>query len=122
MKRLNLTSQVQRFVQWTKLSVQIPTSCPAILGGHPVLKKTSRSPPRQRCMAGESTHPSAALSHTRHCRGKIHGSSNRPVLSNMHEIEVFIISNGQRPVSVKSQNTRINEGVIKNPALNHFCS
>lgn len=42
--------------------------------------------------------------------------------SNMHEIKVFVISTGQRPVSVKSQNTTINEVVIKNPALNHCCS
>ena len=77
---------------------------------------------------GGSTWPGRAptqpqpLHLTRRCSGKIHGSRNRPVLSNMHEIKVFIISNGQRPVGVKSQDTRVNKGVIKNPALNHCCS
>ena len=62
---LNLTARVPRSVQWTKLSVYILTSYPAMLGiGHPEMIKTPCSPLRSRAWPGRApVHPQPSITH-----------------------------------------------------------
>lgn len=121
---MSLTSQVQRSVQWTRLPVRLPLHTPAVQGtGHRADKDIVFTSAAVLCGPGErpSIHPQLSVIQ-RWCGAKVHGSGNSPVLSHTHEIQVFIIAIAESPMSVKSQRTRINGGVIKNPALNHVGS